>query len=123
MKETQTKLTQYSKKGNKGVGSSTKSPFGGNQFPKTSRPNQLNKSYNVSPGQYEVRKDIGSEGPKYSMSKRNYIELNQSTPGPGAYNARDEAVKARAKSPNLKGAGRNDQKIDTIPGPGNYYQD
>lgn len=123
MKETQTKLNQYSKKGTNGLIGSTKSPFGGNQYSKPSRLNQMNKSYNVGPGQYEVRKDIGSEGPKYSMQKRNYRELNQSTPGPGAYNARDEAVKARAKSPNLMGTGRNDQRIDTIPGPGNYYQD
>jgi Sperm-tail PG-rich repeat len=42
------------------------------------------------------------------MTKRNYRELNQSTPGPGTYNANDEVVKARAKSPNLKGTGRND---------------
>lgn len=83
----------------------------------------MNKSYNVGPGQYEVRKDIGSEAPKYSISKKNYRELNSSTPGPGAYNARDEVVKARAKSPNLNGAGRHHNRTDSIPGPGNYYQD
>ena len=56
-------------------------------------------------------------------ASRNVSPARPGPPGPGTYNARDEAVKARAKSPNLKGAGRNDQKIDTIPGPGNYYQD
>lgn len=67
MKETQTKLSLHSNKGSNGLGNSTKSPFGGNQKSKSSRLNQMNKSYNVGPGQYEVRKDIGSEAPKYSM--------------------------------------------------------
>jgi hypothetical protein len=48
MKDTQTKLSLYSKKGTNG--DSTKSPFGGNQKSKPSRLNQLNKSYNVGPG-------------------------------------------------------------------------
>jgi hypothetical protein len=50
MKETQTKLSLYSKKGSNGLGDSTKSPFGGNQKSKPSRLNELNKSYNVGPG-------------------------------------------------------------------------
>lgn len=83
----------------------------------------MDKSYNVGPGQYDVAKDIGSAGLKYSISKKNYRELNSSTPGPGAYDAKDDAVKARAKSPNIKGTGRINPKTDRIPGPGNYYQD
>jgi len=55
------------------------------------------------------------------MQKKNFREINSATPGPGAYNAKDDLVKARPKSPNLKGAGRIDQKTDLNPGPGNYY--
>jgi hypothetical protein len=90
---------------------------------KTSRYSHVNQSYNVGPGQYDVAREIGSAAPKYSISKKNYRELNSSTPGPGAYDAKHEAVKARAKSPNIKGTGRINPKDDRNPGPGNYYQD
>jgi len=36
------------------------------------------------------------------MAKRNKIDLNSTTPGPGTYNARDDAVKSRSISPNMK---------------------